>query len=126
MKKLRILLRVTGTIRIALGLFSLLAPAYFLESIGHTIPEDDIFYPFGMLASRSVVLGVMFIYITKDPMKRRLWIVTMIFIQLIDLAVGVFYTATGVVALSDSLVRTLGLTGFSQAALTKRHQGPQR
>jgi hypothetical protein len=73
MKKLRILLRVTGTIRIALGLFSLLAPAYFLESIGHTIPEDDIFYPFGMLASRFVVLGVMFIYITKDPMKRRLW-----------------------------------------------------
>jgi hypothetical protein len=103
MKKLRILLRVVGAIQIVLGLFYLLAPAFFLESIGHSIPADDIFYPLGMLASRFLVIGVVFIYIAGDPVQHRLWIIAMIFIQLIDLAVGVFYTATGVVELSDSL-----------------------
>jgi hypothetical protein len=103
MKKLRILLRVVGVIQIVLGLFYLLAPAFFLEAIGHTVPADDLFYPLGMLAARFLVFGVVFIYIAQDPMQHRLWITAMIFIQLIDLAVGVFYTATGVVAISDSL-----------------------
>ena len=102
MKKLRILLRVVGAIQIVLGLFYLVAPAMFLETIGHSIPADDIFYPLGMLASRFLVLGVVFIYIARDPVQHRLWIVAMIFIQLIDLAVGIYYTATGVVELSDS------------------------
>lgn len=103
MLKLRILLRVVGAIQIVLGLFYLFAPAMFLEAIGHSIPADDIFYPLGMLASRFLVLGVVFIYIARDPIQHRLWIIAMIFIQLIDLAVGIFYTATGVVELSDSL-----------------------
>ncbi|MEA2058233.1 MAG: hypothetical protein U9O63_05895 [Actinomycetota bacterium] len=103
MLKLRILLRVVGAIQIVLGLFYLFAPAIFLETIGHSIPADDIFYPLGMLASRFLVLGVVFIYIARDPVQHRLWIIAMIFIQLIDLAVGIFYTATGVVELSDSL-----------------------
>jgi len=103
MKKLKILLRVVGGIQIILGLLYLFAPAFFLEAIGHTVPADDIFYPLGMLASRFLVIGVVFIYIARDPVQYRLWITAMIFIQLIDLAVGVFYTATGTVALSDSL-----------------------
>ena len=103
MKRLRILLRLVGAIQIVLGLFYLLAPSFFLEAIGHSIPQDDIFYPLGMLASRFLVFGVVFIYIARDPVQHRLWIIAMIFIQLIDLAVGVYYTATGVVALSDSL-----------------------
>ena len=103
MKKLRILLRLVGGIQIVLGLFYLLAPSFFLEAIGHSIPQDDIFYPLGMLSGRFLVFGVVFIYIARDPVQHRLWIIAMIFIQLIDLAVGVYYTATGVVALSDSL-----------------------
>ena len=102
MLKLRILLRVVGAIQIVLGLFYLFAPAIFLETIGHSIPADDIFYPLGMLGSRFLVLGVVFIYIARDPVRHHLWIIAMIFIQLIDLAVGIFYTATGVVELSDS------------------------
>ena len=110
MKKLRILLRLVGGIQIALGLFYLFAPAFFLEAIGHSIPEDDIFYPLGMLAARFLVFGVVFIYISRDPEQHSLWITAMIFIQLIDLAVGVFYTATGVVALSDSLFAMFNAT----------------
>ena len=102
MKKLRILLRVVGGIQIALGLFYLFAPAFFLEAIGHSIPEDDIFYPLGMLAARFLVIGVVFIFIARDPVQHALWITAMIAIQLVDLAVGVYYTATGVVSLSDS------------------------
>lgn len=102
MRKLRILLRVVGGIQIALGLAYLFAPAIILEAIGHSVPEDDIFYPLGMLAARFLVVGVVFIFIARDPAQHVLWIVAMIFIQLIDLAVGVFYTATGVVSLGDS------------------------
>ena len=102
MRNLRILLRLVGAIQITLGLFYLFAPTFFLEAIGNSIPPDDIFYLLGMLATRFLVFGVMFIYIARDPIAHRLWIIAMIFIQLIDLAVGAFYTATGVVALSDS------------------------
>ena len=103
MKKLRILLRVVGVIQIALGLFYLFAPAFFLEAIGHSIPQDDIFYPLAMLGARFLAYGIVFIYIARDPEPNVLWITAMIFIQLVDLGAGVFYTATGVVALSDSL-----------------------
>lgn len=68
-----------------------------------SVPEDDIFYPLGMLAARFLAFGIAFIYIARDPVQHRLWISFMILVQLIDLAVGVYYTATGVVALSDSL-----------------------
>jgi hypothetical protein len=102
-KKLKILLRVVGVIQITLGLFYLFAPAFFLEAIGHSIPQDDIFYPLAMLGARFLAYGIVFIYIARDPEPNVLWITAMIFIQLVDLGAGVFYTATGVVALSDSL-----------------------
>ncbi len=110
MRNLRILLRVVGVIQIVLGLFYLFAPAFFLEAIGHSIPQDDIFYPLGMLAARFLVFGFVFVYIARDPVQHRLWIIAMVFVQLIDLAVGVFYTATGVVALSDSLFAMFNAT----------------
>lgn len=55
-----------------------------------------------MLAARFLVFGVVFIYIARDPVKNVLWITAMIFIQLIDLVLGIYYTATGVVELKDS------------------------
>jgi len=103
MRNLRILLRLVGGIQIILGLLYLFSPAFLLEAIGHSVPQEDIFYPLGMLAARFLVFGVVFIYIARDPLQHRLWITAMIFIQLIDLAVGAYYTATSVVALSDSL-----------------------
>ncbi|SHN92036.1 hypothetical protein BHECKSOX_46 [Bathymodiolus heckerae thiotrophic gill symbiont] len=35
-------------------------------------------------------------------MENLLWINTMIFIQLIDLMVGIFYTSTGILSIADS------------------------
>lgn len=105
MKKLTILLRVVGAIQIVLGLLYLFAPAFLLASMGHTVPQPDIFYPLGMLAARFIAYGVAFIYISSEPMQHKLWINFMILIQAIDLAAGIFYTATGAV--------TLELSGFA-------------
>jgi hypothetical protein len=105
MKKLTILLRVVGVIQIVLGLMYLFAPAFLLSSMGHTVPESDIFYPLGMLAARFIAYGIAFIYISSEPMQHKLWIQFMILIQAIDLAAGIFYTATGAV--------TLELSGFA-------------
>jgi len=105
MKKLTILLRVVGAIQIVLGLMYLFAPAFMLSSMGHSVPQSDIFYPLGMLASRFIAYGLAFLYISSEPMKHKLWIQFMILIQVIDLAVGIFYTATGAV--------TLELSGFA-------------
>jgi hypothetical protein len=105
MKKLTILLRVVGVIQIVLGLLYLFAPAFLLASMGHTVPQEDIFYPLGMLAARFIAYGIAFIYISSEPMKHKLWIQFMILIQAIDLSAGIFYTATGAV--------TLELSGFA-------------
>lgn len=102
MKKLTILLYLVGTIQIILGAMYLVAPAFLLENIGHSVPQPDIFYPLGMLVARFIAYGIAFIYIANDPVKHVLWIKFMILIQLIDLAAGIFYTMTGVVDIADS------------------------
>ncbi len=102
MKKLTILLRVVGVIQIVLGLMYLFAPAFILASMGHSVPNSDIFYPLAMLSARFIAYGVAFIYISSEPMKYKLWIYFMILIQAIDLTAGIFYTATGIVSLELS------------------------
>ncbi len=102
MKKTTWLLRVVGTIQIILGLFYLLAPATMLQSMGHSSVQADIYYPLGMLSSRFLAYGVIFWIISSEPARHRLWLQGMVMIQAIDLAVGLFYTATGVVSLELS------------------------
>ena len=102
MLKLKILLRVVGTIQIILGLMYLFAPAFILQNLGHSVPNEDIFYVLGMLAARFIAYGIAFIYISGEPIKHKLWIYFMILIQIIDLGAGIFYTTTGVVSLELS------------------------
>jgi hypothetical protein len=96
----RIALRVVGSIQIILGLAYLLVPNMLLLKMGHSLPAPDLLYPLGMLASRFLAYGVGLWIISADPEKHILWIRLMAFIQLIDLSVGVCYTATGVVPMS--------------------------
>lgn len=98
----RIALRVVGSIQIVLGLAYLLAPNMLLLKMGYSLPAADLLYPFGMLSSRFLAYGIGLWSISADPEKHILWIRLMAFIQLIDLAVGVFYTATGAIPLSLS------------------------
>jgi len=97
-----IALKIVGSIQIILGLAYLFVPDAFLLQIGHSLPSADLLYPFGMLASRFLVYGAGLWLISADPVQHLLWIRLMAFIQLIDLAVGIFYTATHVVPLSLS------------------------
>lgn len=102
MKRMTYLLYLIGTIQLILGLFYLFAPEFFLKSIGHSIPEPDINYPFAMLASRFIAYGAALYYIAKEAEKHVLWIKFMVLIQIIDLAAGIFYTLSGVVNIIDS------------------------
>lgn len=102
MKKLQIVLRIVGAIQLILGALYLLMPLPLLGMLGHAGAQPDIAYPLGMLAARFIAYGVGMFFVARDPEKNIFWINNMILIQAIDLAVGVFYTATGVIAIQDS------------------------
>lgn len=102
MKKLQVVLRIVGVIQLVLGLLYLFMPLPLLGMLGHAGAQPDIAYPLGMLAARFLAYGVGMFYVAADPEKNLFWINNMILIQAVDLAVGVFYTATGVIAIQDS------------------------
>ncbi len=102
MKKIQALLFIVGIVQIVLGLAYLLAPHGILHWMGHSAIADDIGYPLGMLSSRFLVYGVLLLVAAKNPGQNRLMITGMMWIQLVDLAVGVFYTLQSTVALSLS------------------------
>jgi hypothetical protein len=92
-----VFLRVVGSVQLVLGLAYLLAPGAILASMGHTVPAPDLFYPLGMLAARFIAYGLGFWLISRQAGQNLLWVGLMALIQAIDLGVGVYYTASGVV-----------------------------
>lgn len=102
MRKLQVLLRVVGIVQLVLGLAYLLFPHDILQAMGHSAIAADIAYPLGMLASRFLVYGALLLVIARDPAANRLLISGMVFIQIIDLAVEMFYTVQGTVGLALS------------------------
>ena len=112
MKRLKTLLRLIGVVQIVLGLLYLFAPLNFLALLGHSVPEADISYPLGMLAARFLAYGVGMFFIARAPEKYGFWINNMILIQAVDLAVGIFYTTTGVVGLALSAFPMFNATLF--------------
>ncbi len=100
--KLKVFLMIVGVVQIVLGILYLVFPHEFLHSMGHTVPMDDINYPFGMLAARFLAYGAGMFVIAKAPNENRFWIMNMVFIQLVDLTVGIFYTLNGTITLSLS------------------------
>jgi len=100
--KLKVLLRLIGIVQLILGAFYLFLPLQFLSMQGLSTPGADNAYPRGMLAARFLAYGIGMFFIAREPEKNRFWINNMILIQAVDLAVGIFYTATGIVALAHS------------------------
>lgn len=100
--KLKVFLMIVGAVQIVLGFLYLFFPHALLHSMGHTIPMDDISYPLGMLASRFLAYGIGMFIIAGNPIEHQFWIKNMVLIQVIDLAVGVFYTLDGAISLSLS------------------------
>jgi len=100
--KLKVLLRVIGVVQLVLGVLYLFIPVRFLEMQGLSTPLADNAYPLGMLAARFLAYGVGMFFIANAPEKQLFWINNMILVQGLDLVVGIFYTATGIVNLSHS------------------------
>lgn len=112
MTKLKVLLRVIGVVQVILGLLYLFVPKLFLTIQGLSTPGAGIAYPLGMLAARFLAYGFGMFFIVREPEKNLFWINNMILIQAVDLAVGIFYTATGVVALAHSALPMFNATLF--------------
>ena len=100
--KLKVLLRIIGVAQLILGAFYLFLPLQFLSMQGLSIPGADNAYPLGMLAARFLAYGIGMLIIANAPEENLFWINNMILIQAVDLAVGIFYTAMGTVALAHS------------------------
>ena len=91
-----------GVVQLVLGALYLFAPQFFIAWQGLSEIGADIGYPLAMLAARFIVYGLGMFVIASDPVRYRIWADGMILIQVIDLAAGVFYTATGVVSIAHS------------------------
>lgn len=102
MQKLKYLLRVIGVVQLVLGLALLITPGFFLEWMGLSTPPSDINYMLGMLSARFIAYGLGMFYIARAPEENIFWINNMILIQVIDLAVGIFYTLNGTISLAVS------------------------
>ncbi len=102
MKKIKVLLWIVGLVQITLGLAYLLAPHGILQWMGHSTVLDDIAYPLGMLSSRFLVYGVLLLVAARSPAEHRLLMLGMVWIQVLDLAVGLYYTLNGIVGITLS------------------------
>lgn len=91
-----------GVVQLVLGALYLFAPQFFIAWQGLSAIGQDINYPLGMLAGRFLVYGVGMFVIASNPVRYRIWADGMIAIQVIDLAVGMYYTGNGVVAIENS------------------------
>ena len=100
--KLKILLIVVGVAQLVLGLAYLFVPHELLRWMGHSVPPSDLNYPLGMLAARFLAYGLGMFVIARAPTRHVFWIQNIVLIQLLDLAVGLFYTFSGTIPLKLS------------------------
>lgn len=100
--KLKALLIAVGVVQLVLGLAYLFIPHELLRWMGHSIPTDDLNYPLGMLAARFLAYGLGMFVIARAPDRHAFWIQNMVMIQVLDLAVGLFYTFSGTIPLNLS------------------------
>lgn len=112
MQKLKVLLGIIGVVQLVLGLALLLAPAYFLQSMGLSVPPGDVNYMLGMLSARFLAYGLGLFFIARAPQQNIFWLNNMIFIQGIDLAVGLYYTLTGTLSFAVSAFPMFNATLF--------------
>ncbi len=115
MRSFKIVAYVIGVSQLALAALYFIAPVWFITWQGLTVPAADIGYPLGMLAGRFLVYGVGMFIIAQDAEKHQFWARGMIAIQLLDLAAGAFYVATGVVAIADAALPMFDAVLFAGA-----------
>ncbi|MBU1304892.1 MAG: hypothetical protein KKF33_05155 [Alphaproteobacteria bacterium] len=125
MTYLRTVLLLIAVSQLALGVLTLLAPAFFIQTMGLNAVPTDGFYLLGMLAARFLAIGVLLVVLARRQQVEPLWLQTMVGIQLVDLGVGLYYTATGILPLTVSAFPMFNAVLFS-GLLLRALLRPQR
>lgn len=112
MTYLRLVARIIGISQLALGALYIAAPGWFIAWQGLTPIAPDQGYPLAMLAARFLVYGVGMFVIARDPARHAFWLFGMVAIQAIDLAAGIGYVSTGVVAFEHAALPMFNATLF--------------
>lgn len=112
MRKLQVLLVIIGLVQFVLGFMFLFAPQTLMAWMGLTVPAADNGYILGMLAARFIAFGVGMFWAARDPQGNLFWINNMILVQVIDLAAGIYYTASGMVDITSSAFPMFNATLF--------------
>jgi hypothetical protein len=113
MTYVRLVFWLVAVSQLALGALTLFAPAFFFSAMGLSVPPADAFYLVGMLGARFLAFGVVLAVLAGRNNADPLWLQAMIGIQLIDLAVGLYYTAGGVLPLTVSAFPMFNAVLFS-------------
>lgn len=120
-----VLLRLIAALQIVLGVLYLAAPHWLLAQMGHSAAAPDLAYPLGMLAARFLAYGAGLWWVARAPQRHVLWIRLMALVQGIDLAVGVVYTAAGVLPLALSAFPMANALWIAGACLWLTRGQPQ-
>ncbi|WP_332692948.1 hypothetical protein [Devosia sp.] len=113
MTYLRIVLWLIAISQIVLGALTLFAPALFFSAMGLSMPPTDTFYIVGMLAARFLAFGIVLVVLAGRKSVDPLWLQSMVVIQFVDLAAGLYYTASGVLPLTASAFPMFNAVLFS-------------
>jgi hypothetical protein len=97
---LKIVLWIVAVSQFALGALTLFMPTQFAGWMGlPALPAADG-YLLAMLGARFIAYGVGLVWLAWQPVPDRFWVRNMVLIQLLDLAAGAAYVATGAVPLA--------------------------
>lgn len=91
----RILAVVIAVIQFLLGVALFFLPDLFFAAFGFSPAANDQKYLFGQLAARFVALGFGMLYVARTLPRSGFWWDVMLLIQVLDLAVGLFYSLFG-------------------------------
>ena len=100
MTKQKALLWLIAISQFALGALIIIIPQQFFLMMGLSSPPLDNNYMLGMLGARFLAYGAGMVMLARQPTPNLFWIRNMIFVQLVDFAVGAFYLFIGVIGLS--------------------------
>ncbi len=100
-RSLTITLRVIAAFQFALGAAFLLAPSRAAHVLGLVAAPGWVDWLLAMLAVRCIGYGAGMVAASRAPRRHRLWIQTMVAIQLIDWVATMVHLATGDVTLGQ-------------------------
>ncbi len=104
MKALKVLLVVIGVVRIALGLFVLILPGQFLETLGPGTLSDSARFFMGAAGAAWIAAGVWAIAAVRDLTRNIIFVKFAITLELLNVAGLVYTGAAGYLAFSDMAV----------------------